>query len=108
MIDGVHKLVGAEPVVSRRHIHLERQHIGRRKLLSRFKHAVDAIRPPRRVPVGADRIFVAVWSDAPIGGWKKSPGRGGNKRPSRQKESDPLLLGLVPCPVPPTAHHTPS
>src|SRR5258708_34514227 len=103
MIDGVHKLVGAEPVVSRRHIHLQRQHIGRRKLLSRFQHAVNAIRPPRRVPICADRIFVAVGSDAPIGGWKYTPPPTVKTRQSPQKNPTPSPRGTRPAAAPPAS-----
>src|SRR5258708_19510030 len=101
MIDGVHKLVGAEPVVSRRHIHLERQHIGRRKLLSRFQHAVNAIRPPRRVPICADRIFVAVGSDAPIAGCNKPPPRLSHIRHLGTTIPAPALLPPSAPPHPP-------
>ena len=95
MIDRIHELVGAEAVVSRRHIHLQSQHIRGRKLLARFEHPINAIRPPRRFPLRADRILVAVRSDAPVGGRQNSRRRIVNVRHLVERDPAFPLVRIV-------------
>ena len=74
MVHAVHKALGKETIAVGINIHLQRQHIGGRKLLARFQHAINSGCSPRRLPSHAEGVWIAIGSDAAVGGCNDARG----------------------------------
>src|ERR1700691_1990555 len=67
MVDGGDEAFRREQIVFRLHIVLQRQHVRGGEFSSRLQYAVNACRPPWRLPRSADGIRVVVRRDSPVG-----------------------------------------
>src|SRR5207253_10131632 len=66
MINRVNETICAEAVPLGVNVVLQSEHVRWGEFLARLQHTVNAIRPPRRLPLRADGIWIPVGSDAAV------------------------------------------